>query len=1214
MNSKNIEIKNIPNLPDEIVAAINNKKLAVFIGAGVSRFIGCKGWDELAKNLVKKCAEQKHIKPITKELLLKQSDQVKLISICYSIFNDKSDNYSFMEEMKKSLKDSKIDEFIKGDKKFKIYKDFYKDLKNIGNIFITTNADRFIDNLLDKININIKDFNKRQISNHRLYKIHGCISDEDSLVFTKNKYITTYTNNDFIEFIQSVFAQYKVLFVGYGLNEFELLHKIFGSYDKNKEPRHFYLKGYYQHEQELCNLEHNYFSNLGIRLVPFEKDENSYEQLIHVIDDWNNRIFYQSKKIPDNCCEIDKALENPYTDVITTIVQNIDNDKVQYEYFFQKASQYQQLSLWLESLYEKKYFTLDKDNQNRYWCVLSFLEAVSIQNRNNEIEKVKNLLLTIANSVIKYATDDHVVYGMVKIIFNLPANNITLEHIDFIESHIRKYNHNSILDHEIERIVIPVLVDNQMHEHMLRLLTIIFGYTFNKKSYGSEVTPIIEQYWLDKLLNKYSGNIIELIGLSGLKIVISLLDRVIQEYKDNSDILSIATIRQKTKNEISQSHNYSRQYEQSLVFFIRDLLENLSNDEVKPCIEEFLLEDKDSIFQRIALHIINCKYDDLKRIFWQWWDNPPSSTSRIITELWTLLKERSNKFSQNEVDKIISWIEGIDRKEYYPDGDDEIIKKANAYQKKRWLLCLKDNNSKARELYQKYESIESEGFDGHPEFNSWFSGVYTVPQTHPVNLEELCKHPITAINNFDPSKYEKRSFQNDEDLIEDVGKDLVTCVIKHPKKFSDDINTFKHLDYVYKNSLIGGFSNAWRDKKKFDWKNILNFVNNELTPNFFNSKDNKHKKWFISTVADLIMEGTKKDDNAFSQNCLPITKKIIFNLLINKYEEQEDDIRNSLDFHVLNSCNGRVLQALIYYALRYGRLNSSQSIKWEDDVKLFFTEQLNKNDVYSLLVFTILGQYLHQLQFLDKEWVKNNFNKIFPIKNKRLWEVSITAYFFNYDRVYEDVYILFKNKQHIKQVLKTHFEDNYIKNNIISFMCIAYMNDIDSNTIFDIVKSKNKDNILYVINSIVGLYGSKQNSDIRNKVKKIWNKIYKTYKNNNSGDINEIFEAITKWFIFISEIEDSDMPLLIYTAKYTKGDFNSYKLIEEMSRLSEKYPNKIGKIYKSIVENDKFPSYKKELIIKILNNLNEQDKTEIINYYSIKGIFIFNDVYEVQKN
>jgi hypothetical protein len=44
---KNIEIKNIPEVPSKIKRAVNDKKLAIFIGAGVSRFVGCTSWIEM---------------------------------------------------------------------------------------------------------------------------------------------------------------------------------------------------------------------------------------------------------------------------------------------------------------------------------------------------------------------------------------------------------------------------------------------------------------------------------------------------------------------------------------------------------------------------------------------------------------------------------------------------------------------------------------------------------------------------------------------------------------------------------------------------------------------------------------------------------------------------------------------------------------------------------------------------------------------------------------------------------------------------------------------------------------------------------------------------------------------------------------------------------------------------------------------------------------
>jgi hypothetical protein len=54
----------------------------------------------------------------------------------------------------------------------------------------------------------------------------------------------------------------------------------FSASNAKYEPQHFFLNGYFQHEQEICNFEHKYFCDMGIEMIPFERDVKNYEQLI----------------------------------------------------------------------------------------------------------------------------------------------------------------------------------------------------------------------------------------------------------------------------------------------------------------------------------------------------------------------------------------------------------------------------------------------------------------------------------------------------------------------------------------------------------------------------------------------------------------------------------------------------------------------------------------------------------------------------------------------------------------------------------------------------------------------------------------------------------------------------------------------------------------------------------------------------------------------
>lgn len=82
MDNKIIEI---PPLPKKIRDAVNNDNLAVFIGAVVSRLLGCWGWDKLAKELVEICFKKEFIQYKERESLLKISDHRQLISIMYNL-------------------------------------------------------------------------------------------------------------------------------------------------------------------------------------------------------------------------------------------------------------------------------------------------------------------------------------------------------------------------------------------------------------------------------------------------------------------------------------------------------------------------------------------------------------------------------------------------------------------------------------------------------------------------------------------------------------------------------------------------------------------------------------------------------------------------------------------------------------------------------------------------------------------------------------------------------------------------------------------------------------------------------------------------------------------------------------------------------------------------------------------------------------------------
>ena len=130
-------IKDIPDIPKEILKASSNGRLVVFIGAGVSRIIGCPSWEKFALRQLQHLYEKKAINYYEYKNL-RSLDTRKLLSICRTIFEKKNISPAVITSLLKGK-----DELLK---KYNIYEDLY----SFNAIYVTTNYDDHLDGVAKK--------------------------------------------------------------------------------------------------------------------------------------------------------------------------------------------------------------------------------------------------------------------------------------------------------------------------------------------------------------------------------------------------------------------------------------------------------------------------------------------------------------------------------------------------------------------------------------------------------------------------------------------------------------------------------------------------------------------------------------------------------------------------------------------------------------------------------------------------------------------------------------------------------------------------------------------------------------------------------------------------------------------------------------------------------------------------------------------------------
>lgn len=314
----------IPSVPEGIKKASSQGKLVVFIGAGVSKIVGCPLWEEFAYKVLYYLYETRCINFHEFENLRKLKPQ-KLLSICKQIISDKRPNPPL--DIRRLL--SPEEKLLK---KYEIYENLY----SWKAIYVTTNFDACLDKVVQEkrpiaitletpkadtqLKIEIPEVPPKVISSKEgllvsnlklgnVLHLHGSIADVNSLIITTSDYLKHYTvESKPATLLEEIFKSYTVLFVGYGLEEYEILE-----YLVNKAPRisgalqHYMLYPIFKEEKKLFEFQEKYYADLSIKLIPYSISEEGYERLVTVIREWAKiigpisrpRHFYDRVKLID---------------------------------------------------------------------------------------------------------------------------------------------------------------------------------------------------------------------------------------------------------------------------------------------------------------------------------------------------------------------------------------------------------------------------------------------------------------------------------------------------------------------------------------------------------------------------------------------------------------------------------------------------------------------------------------------------------------------------------------------------------------------------------------------------------------------------------------------------------------------------------------------------------------------------------------------------
>lgn len=939
----------------------------------------------------------------------------------------------------------------------------------------------------------------------------------------------------------------------------------------------------------------------------------------------NNNFYNNIKKI-DNLIVSSTNLNQ---------IENLFENKGIRKYFFNKIISNEDITTWLRPLHEAGFFDAGNHPKNEdyapytpYWDVLEFIKKVSDLNETNFDLTITKRIISIINPIIEssdilnnFRTD----YYMTQIISTLPIEKIDDKYFEFLTKALSR--DTDLTASAISEHFIPKLLKNKSEVNLLKLLKVILSFKLKTQDMiNSNIDysfSVLGDYQLTEVINKYKDEIIGLCEIKLINVIIEKMKELLLINPAAFNYIWIPTI------ESHPQTSFRDRYECQIVFLLRDsLLETNSFDLIK--LINSLLDEEHYIFHRVAVHTINYRYEDLSSIFWSREWNPINNIF-LKHEVFELLHSHSDKFSSEQIEKIITRIETAD----YFDNDRELSEekktKYTAYSKKEWYSSLlPSKNDKVITKYHEYNEINPAQLD-HPGFNSWigeFEG-----ESSPLTSEQINKMTIEELLSYLNDYKGEEGWPSSNLSFHGFGNALRKAVSDEPMKYLDHIFDFFNIQNNYHYNIISGFKDALEKDKKaiIEFSQLFNYILKLTHKNEFKNYSADQKVYSIEAdilrVSGWLIEDILRgDDILFSDEELLLIEEVLFYFeTIAEPRVIEDIFNDSTDLIslVLNSPKGIIYNDLVLYSLKIIRNKQSEDkVKWKESVKDLFTARIKEGSKQEIELYIVLGEYLIQLFYLDSKWVKINLDTIFP-EDEYLWKASFTGYLYRTNKVYKEIFDLLKQSDNYSRAIKSNLKGGYIDEQLIRHILVSYLNGWEAITDPSSLISQlfGMEGIDYYRNIAHFIWVSRDfftDSEKQNRIKNLWAKIISNHKDilaKREIEIRntEVFSDFLDWLVIFKTIDDELIDFITYSIINTKQNFRTRFLLEHLKKFIDAQPDVIGKIFTILIETGNIPTYQDDevkILVEKLYELNQKYYADLIcNKYGEEGFYFLRDTY-----
>jgi len=826
-----------------------------------------------------------------------------------------------------------------------------------------------------------------------------------------------------------------------------------------------------------------------------------------------------------------------------------------------------------------------------YWDALDYLHVVAkLAVKKDETDLIQKVL-DVVRAISRFRDErdegiknQAVYWRFADIIGLMPLSAISVEDMDLIPNWFGVAHNTGMIATTLAKELLPRLLasedtnDRKKTESLLRHLTALKLPKDKKSRHDNDPKTVVEDYWLKETLDKYGKRLGAKLGGDALHIFeIRLKELTAYEPDSLGSWVDRPAIEEHEQNRLHESaHN-------RLIDGARDSVIGwleTGDPRSTECVRGLLTHEL-PVLQRIGIFAVNVHFESLHALVPNLL-KPAYFDAEHNHEMYQLLLNRFGNFTAEEKEATLRTIISLK----IPAGNgDPIPERALKRLHRKWLTTIGGHGYQpADDALSELNKDESIGPPSpHPDLGVYFQGGWVVDKA-PYTAPEIVAFAqsgklVEKLNAFKEEGWDGPSVRGLMAAVKEAAKSYV-------QMFVNLLPLLLGAHVAYQHAVIDGLKEKWEATPEpstdVDWLRIWSqffeyLVGAIASPEFWRTvkeplaEFTPDENWFISLVSDTMRAGTHADSRAFDKKLLP-TELRVLRVFLERAEGDDKVNRGDAMTHAINTVRGKVIEALVSYALRACRVSDQDSGShkpaWQE-IEPLFNGELDRTVGGNFEFSTLMGCYVANLAYLSGDWLSANIQRIFPIGHADNFNCAIEGY--AYSPAHRDVYKLMVRNGLIDHALTQELPGKHARDSVLERVALAYLwrdEELDGPR-FKYLADNNRDGDLA---QIANYFWRSRSAELKeehiDRIVAFWRKtvdILRTRK----ATAREIYSNLCRMTCYLTGVSKEDLPRLVVLANGVYEAFDINHFVEELDRLADTAPAEVAETLEVLASSDR---------------------------------------------